>query len=207
MRGKPSSTFVTIVSLKLLTVVIGGAILAIVKNTDWLSAIRPLGINPDEFCIYDWGHNFLAPWNRIVVQYESYQYIAEMLSSFMIDGAFIYALTTWILEAKTARLLHATVIFYLVRALIQVRCVSVLGDLHFQDPCWVHVEHSDHPKPDGAVRNHVRLLLQWAFRLHGSQHLREVGAGQRQAVGSHLHSVSGLHHDRADNLPRPLHYR
>lgn len=123
MRGKPSSTFITIVSLKFLAVVIGGALLAIVKNTQWLSAIRPLGINPDQFCIYDLGHSFLAPWNRIVVQYQSYQYIAEILSSFMIDGAFIYALIAWILEAKTARLLHALVIFYLVRGLIQVKVV------------------------------------------------------------------------------------
>lgn len=120
MRGYSSPTFLTIVSLKFLSVLIGGAILVTVKNTDWLSSIKPLGINPDPFCIYDWGHDFLAPWNRIIVQYTSYQYIAEILSSFMIDGAFIHSLTVWIIEAKTARLLYALLMFYGLRASIQV---------------------------------------------------------------------------------------
>jgi hypothetical protein len=120
MRGRPSSTFVTVVSLKLVAVMIGGAILAIVKNTDWLSAIKPIGINPDPFCIYDLGHDVLAPWNRIIIQYVSVQYLAEILSSFMIDGAFIYALMIWIMETNTARILYSTVMFYAVRAAIQV---------------------------------------------------------------------------------------
>lgn len=129
MRGNSSPTFVTIVSLKFLAVLIGGGILAIVKNTSWLSAIKPLGINPDQFCIYDWGHDILAPWNRIIVQYTSYQYIAEILSSFMIDGAFIHSLAVWVIEAKTARLLHALLMFYGLRASIQVRVANLRESL------------------------------------------------------------------------------
>lgn len=152
MRGNSSPTFMTIVSLKFLAVLIGGGFLAIVKNTTWFSSIKPLGINPDQFCIYDWGHDFLAPWNRIIVQYTSYQYIAEILSSFMIDGAFIHSLAVWILEAKSARLLHALLMFYAMRASIQVGVVKTresllsrflqdrLGILQSSQASWCHME-------------------------------------------------------------------
>jgi len=101
-------------------VLLGIILVARAGNKGWLKRLEPLGVNPDTFCLFDYSHYYLAGENRAIMTSKWIAYPLQIVSSFMIDGTFIYTLICWILEATTARLLYSMIFFYGLRALVQV---------------------------------------------------------------------------------------
>lgn len=92
---------------------------------EWLQNIRPLGRNPDPFCLYDHLQHVLQQENIVIRHKTGLAYTLQLLSSLMIDFAFLNSCITWIASCSTGRLYWAILFFYSVRALIQVLTSNV----------------------------------------------------------------------------------
>lgn len=87
----------------------------------WLSDLRPLGVNPDNFCLFDRLQYVLQSENIVIHYRTGLGYTLQLLSSMMIDASFLNSCVTWISCCATGRLYWALLMFYFTRSLIQVR--------------------------------------------------------------------------------------
>jgi hypothetical protein len=158
--GSNKKTYVSIVVLKLVITLCVAWGVIIVRNPPWpwMEKFKPLGINPDPNCLHDVWHYNTQEENFAIRHYE---YVAKpmlFLSSLMIDYTFINAISVWILECKTARLLYAVLIFYLVRAANQVN-LNYQVNLSFQVSNRINMGDTLDTFTDGTIRYDVRLLF------------------------------------------------
>lgn len=93
-------------------------ILAVSRSST--SSMKPLGNNPAVSCIDDFAHHATASMNIIIRQYRTFGKLLELVSSLLVDTAGLYTMIAFVIEAKTARLLYCIIVFYGVRALLQV---------------------------------------------------------------------------------------
>lgn len=119
--------YMSVISVRCVIVVLIFVFYLLVKEAWILQGIKPLGDNPDTFCLFDVTHYWLDASNRVIIEYRILQYGLQFMSSVFIDFSFIYTLLVWILTSNTARLLYATMIFYGIRALIQVIVVVLMS--------------------------------------------------------------------------------
>lgn len=90
----------------------------------WLTWAHLKGFNPDAYCIFDLGHYIFSSCNIIVRETRQLGYPLQLFSSLMIDITFLYAMLIFIFEAQTARVLYSVIIFYGIRAIIQVEILD-----------------------------------------------------------------------------------
>jgi hypothetical protein len=66
-----------------------------VKNSSIFETLRIRGINPANYCITDHSHRILTDAHNTLQQYPALRKSLQMLSSFMIDVAFVYVAVLW----------------------------------------------------------------------------------------------------------------
>lgn len=172
------------------------------SSSDW----KPMGLNPDPFCINDLGHHWTQTMNTIVQQYESLGKVLILVSSLLLDTITLSSFFYYITTCNTSRLIYCVTVFYGIRALLQVPAAHP-GQLPVQDPAGVHLADALHPLDDGALRHHVRLLLQRPLRLH---HPAAPGGGLHRAVqdqGFVDRCGPGLRVLHPSHFPGALHHR
>ncbi len=107
----------TVIGLKIFFVAAAAGVIVLAKTShSW----RPLGINPADSCITDLGQSYTTTMNIIVQQYVHFGKVLQLLSSLMVDFVTIYSMTMFATTANSARLVYSLVLFYGIRALIQV---------------------------------------------------------------------------------------
>ena len=143
------------------------------KNYGFLQSAKPLGINPDKYCLLDMSHHLLQNPNRLVNAWKNLAYPMILLSSLMIDFVFVFILAVFIIEAKTTRMLYCVFMFYGIRGLIQVISTQ-LGPLPIQNSSRLLLADSFRAFANGSLWNNERLLLQWPHRLHGDERPRDI---------------------------------
>ena len=166
------------------------------KNFDF----KPMGINPDMFCIDDIAHDITASMNIVVRQYENFGKFMILMSSLMIDAMAIYSMTVFIMTSNTARLTYCIAIFYGVRALIQVLFYIKIGELSFQNTGRIALACAFHTVDDGTVRHHMRLLLQRTHWLYSLEHHGTDIRGKKQGKDDVDGLVSVLCDDHPDGV-------
>lgn len=155
-----SAMRMTYITGKLLTVALAFAVLWMAKCEpwDWLKDLKPLGINPDKFCIFDKVHYDLQDQNILIRHKTGLAYTLQLLSSMMVDAAFLNSCVTWISTCKTGRLYWAILFFYLTRAIIQV-LLSNLGNVPISFSPGLSLGRPIYSLNHGALWTDFRLLL------------------------------------------------
>lgn len=107
----------SIIGIKLFFVAVAFTVYWLAKSTtNW----RPLGVNPADSCIDDMGFNYTTTMNIIIQQYRIFGNVLQLLSSLMVDFITMYSMIVFATSAKSARIVYNIVLFYGIRALIQV---------------------------------------------------------------------------------------
>lgn len=189
--------------IKMFVMVILGIAFYLARYSTWLSAIQPLGMNPDKFCLFDVTHHYLEFENIAVREYKSLGYGMELLSSVFIDCSFIYACLIFITQAQTIRLLYAIICFYGTRYVLQVD-ESNLGNFHFHNPGRFLLANSLGSFAYRSLRYSLGFLFQWPQRVFDANFNRSAQARQELSPGWVDRSSSGLRYFHPASLPSPL---
>ena len=90
-----------------------------VKRSIWYERFRLQGLNPAAWCLTDPVHVALADMFLNLEQSPILRDLIQIVSSLLIDTAFIYNISVFILLHQTGRIFYAFMIFYISRAFIQ----------------------------------------------------------------------------------------
>jgi hypothetical protein len=200
-HSKPVHTTSVIIKFLLAILLLVGLFAA--RSSSWLAWTKPLGINPDNFCLFDTSHHLFQSANLIVNERKNLAYPLILMSSLMIDGVFIYTMMIFVLESDTARLIYCVFMFYGMRGLLQV-VFADSGHVLVQDPARDVLAFAGDSVADGAVRRDERLLLQRPHGLHDSDNAGAVDHRSEQVLRGVLRGVHGVHRGDPPHLPRAL---
>ena len=83
------------VIVKLIFCILVLIIYALLRHSGVFENIRVKGINPSHGCITDSSHKFFSQMHLTLVQLPLVRNLLQILSSLMIDAAFIYVSAAW----------------------------------------------------------------------------------------------------------------
>lgn len=66
-----------------------------VRNSSIFDTLRMRGLNPANYCITDHSHRIFTDAHNTLQQYPVLRSMLQVLSSLMIDAAFVYAAALW----------------------------------------------------------------------------------------------------------------
>ncbi len=66
-----------------------------VRSSGLFESLRLRGLNPANYCITDHSHRIFSAAHNTLQQYPVLRSLLQLLSSFMIDAAFVYAAVLW----------------------------------------------------------------------------------------------------------------
>lgn len=113
----------TYILIKVILTILIMAIAKVVLTSKSLRWMKIKGINPSAFCLTDSSHLLFSQAHLVLMQNPFLRGALQFMSSMFVDAAFVYALSTWIMASPTGRLLYAYILFYGVRAVVQVDTV------------------------------------------------------------------------------------